>query len=742
MSEDMHHDASGRRRLLAALLVVSAAVFSLTPAYQLLELGPFGWHVRQPQVVQGGSEALILVFLSMLCLAANNKYSLSLLLLAGIAYLRRHAVDVALLLDVVYFEIIVGLGFFIARGIAGPMVKAGKEDYLRALSLGIVAWGLGAWAMALLNMGSIAELRAYSALLAIPAVLGRKKPYVLHALQMARGQPLKDRLWCGFLIAWGLVLLARSKVVVGYDSLWYGLRGEYVLDPGASFLEHLNLVSPVYYFPKLYEVLLLPLSGLGDFSVIQGMAVILLLPVAAVSLALLDRMSAPAIMRWPLVAAAVTTPALSNVAISPKPDVIAALFVLLAGLKAIDWRNGRRPEDACWFAVHVLLAASTKLVAIPYVAALAAVVLAVGFFASTKSAPSSVSERRLAYCALGGTCLLATGVTMRTWTLTGMPTVGPEALVNLWEGMGLRFVEPTGSIRWIFPVNWPDIPILLLDAIMRPQHRMPHMIISWVGNVWVWMALVSFLAPVILRVRKSGSVSSPMASLLVTGFLLFACVGYAERGSDGNYFICAVIPAILIAGSGAAKSLHGSQGLRRTAEVCTAAFVALYASYSFVSASWTPGTRAWDLNFREDWRGAAALRERSLGAAGLQKIGDYLRQKAGPDVHVVGSTIETAGNWLPVKYESIEQISYARPDYISSEENFRKFIGRFGIRYVIVPTPAEEAKANPNTAPTPPAVSQAVAELSKLDKVTTLEDRRHVLLDLSALTADELMRPQ
>jgi hypothetical protein len=39
-------------------------------------------------------------------------------------------------------------------------------------------------------------------------------------------------------------------------------------------------------------------------------------------------------------------------------------------------------------------------------------------------------------------------------------------------------------------------------------------------------------------------------------------------------------------------------------------------------------------------------------------------------------------------------------------------------------------------------VSQAVAELSKLDKVTTLEDRRHVLLDLSALTADELMRPQ
>jgi len=733
--------AQAKRWLAAGLIAATAMLFTLVPAYQLLWPGPFDWHVRQPQVVQGGAEALVLALVSMACMAANSRRAFAVLLLVGLAYLRRHAADVPLLLDAAYFEILVGLGFFIGRWTTHRTPGSRDVDYLRAMTLGLVGWSVGAWALAAAGVGSIAALQAYSLLLALPALLGRKAPFLLQAVRNARAWPLKDRLWCGLMLAWGLVLFARAKVVVGYDAMWYGLRGELVLDPGASFLQGLNLVSPVYYFPKLYEVLLLPLSGLGDFGVIQGMTVVLLLPLAVVAFALLDRLSAPRFIRWPLVALVLTTPALSNMAVTPKPDVLAALFVLLAALEAIDWNRRRRPEHLAWFAACMLLAVSSKLVAIPYVAVLAAALVAKAALSRAPCAPSPPFERRLAWIALGGACLVACAVAWRTWRLTGVPTVGPDALVRVWNALGFGFVEPAGSLHWMFPVDWAGMPALVLDVLMRPQHRMPHMIVTWVGNAWAWMALVWLLAFLVRRARCADAAPLPLPALAATGACLFVFVGYSERGSDGNYFIYAIVPALLVAGRGAARALGDGRVARWVLETCMLGFVALYAGYAFVSAGWTPGTRAWDLDFRRDWRGAAASRQQTLREFGLERIGDDLRRNAGPTAHVVGSTIETAGNWLPARYESLQHIGFARPEYVSSEAAFRAFIARFGIRYLVLIAPAEEGKAYPNTVPTPPAAVKVFFELAALRGARLVEDRKHLLLDLSAVADAELQAP-
>ena len=56
--------------------------------------------------------------------------------------------------------------------------------------------------------------------------------------------------------------LAKSNHLHSYDPLWYGLRPEQVLAPTASFFDVTGLVSPVYYFPKLYELLIAPLSAM------------------------------------------------------------------------------------------------------------------------------------------------------------------------------------------------------------------------------------------------------------------------------------------------------------------------------------------------------------------------------------------------------------------------------------------------------------------------------------------------
>ena len=74
--------------------------------------------------------------------------------------------------------------------------------------------------------------------------------------------------------AHGFSASPRARIVVsGFDPWWYGLRGEYVLVAGGSVFKSLDLVAPVNYYPKLYELLLIPVSGLHDTSVIEGISI-------------------------------------------------------------------------------------------------------------------------------------------------------------------------------------------------------------------------------------------------------------------------------------------------------------------------------------------------------------------------------------------------------------------------------------------------------------------------------------
>ena len=89
------------------------------------------------------------------------------------------------------------------------------------------------------------------------------------------------------LAAWFLCLAARTNVVSGFDAWWYGLRGKYVLVAAGSVFKSLDLVAPVNYYPKLYELLLIPVSGLHDTSVIEGISIVVLALFALTCMALL-----------------------------------------------------------------------------------------------------------------------------------------------------------------------------------------------------------------------------------------------------------------------------------------------------------------------------------------------------------------------------------------------------------------------------------------------------------------------
>lgn len=713
----------------ALVAVVAAAAFVAVPAWQLIGPGPFDWHVRQAAFVQGGLEALALIALAGVGLMLDRRWSL--LALSGLPilfYLRRHAVDVPLLIDVAYLEIVVGLGALVLRRFRLPP-PADAVGYLRAFTCGFVVWSVAAWSASALDAGSIRTLRWLTLLLAIPAAFGGHVPLVLHLWRSRRGLDATARFWSGALAAWIAVLCARTNVVFSHDALWYGLRGEYVLAPGSSVYEPLGLVSPVHYFPKLYEMFLLPVSALGDSSVVDGMTLAMLVLVLLACHALACRIGLPSQVRWPVSALVATLPALANSALEPKPDVISVLFVLLAAEAALSFVRSRAASEAAWLFTFGTLACLAKLTAIPYVGAL---VLMTAFVAWRRRGHETarLDRRRslLALAVAAGTLVLAAFVTARTWRLAGMPTIGPDPLFGLWSALGLRLQAPVGTLEWTLPQDWADVPALVVDWLFRPQH-LQHVVISWVGNVWLWCALLALIAvPLARNTLASDRPNGPLAALMATGFALAVGIRYHVRGSDGNYFLAALLPAVLVASTALFSRLAALPRAFAAALACLPAFVLFQAAYAFASAGWQPGTRAFDIDLARNWRDTRSLRRQRLESAGLTHIGEHLARQPGI-AHVVGYAVEAGSFWLPARFEHVVTISFSRPDYVYDAQRFLGFLAEQRIDYLILPLPGSKESIAP---PLAPSLLEAASILQADANVRRIDDREYYLLDLSA----------
>lgn len=723
---------SARSSLPATLVLLTAAAFIAVPAWQLLFAGPFAWHVSQPAFWQGGLEACVLAVLCAagLVFAPRRRGWLGLAAVGVAFYLRRHSIDVPLLLDVLQIEIVIGLGACVRRvfRLAPPDDARG---YLQSFVLGFVAWSLCAWMAAACGVGSIGDLRALTLLLAIPAAFGRHAPLVVHLWRRARAGESADRAWHGVLAAWVAVLYARSKVAYGHDSLWYGLRAEFVLAPGDSIYEPLGLVSPVHYFPKLYEMFLLPLARLGDASVLSGITIWMLVLLLLACAVLMDRLGLPRHARLPVLALVATLPALAN-ATTPKPDVIAVLFVMLAADAAAGFIQSRSPRDGAWLLACGTLACLAKLTAIPYIGVLVLAALAAAWRGrhDGHAGRDDPRERRLAVGLAAATLAVAGFVTARTYLLTGLPTIGPDPLFKAWTVLGFELAAPAGTLRWTYPQAWSDVPALLLDWWFRPQ-RLPHIVVSWVGNVWLWSAAVAFaLAIGARRIGAAPLRRDPaqwaLGALAVTGALLAVGVRYHARGSDGNYFLAALLPAILL--SSTALFRHGQAGRLPLAAAfaCLPAFALFQAGYAFMSGGWTPGTRALDLELGRTWKGQRETRPGVLASAGLTAIGDRLR--AEPDaVRSVGYVQEPASFWLPGRFEHLRTISYSRAEFVDDPDQFLAYLREQRIDYLILPL-----QQGPEADDVAPAVSEAAHALRSLPEVERIEDRAYAMLDLRA----------
>lgn len=487
-------------RTFATLLVGSALALIVIPAQQIS--ATFAWHLGIDETRHGALEALALFALLAIAFAQRSRgLALVFAAIPVLLFTRRHSVDISILLDLLLFEIVVGLGMLVRRraGLAPPVHAF---DYVHAFVAGLAVWSVCAWTASAIGYGSIQALRWLTLLLAIPVAIGRHSPLPVLLWKAMRTQTTVARLWSAALVAWILVLFARTKTAFGFDSMWYGLQGQHVLAPNDSVFESLGLVSPVHYYPKLHEMVLLPLSGLGVTSVLLGLSILMLVLLLITADAILGQLRAPAASRLPTLVVAATLPALANVSGETKPDVLALLFVMLAMHHAMAFVRSRSIADAAWIVIAGALACRTKLTAIPYVGMrVLATLVASAWQGRVEGAPDvEPAARRFSLVVMAITAPVVVLVFARTLILTGLPTIGPDPLFELWHALGFTLAEPGGTLAWTQSQDWSDVPALFLDWTFRPQN-LPHIVITWVGNVWLWLSAAAIAAAALLRAR-------------------------------------------------------------------------------------------------------------------------------------------------------------------------------------------------------------------------------------------------
>src|SRR5207248_1080453 len=133
---------------------------------------------------------------------------------------------------------------------------------------------------------------------------------------------------------------------------------------------------------------------------------------------------------------------------------------------------------AFWNGTALLLAFASKLSAPPYIAALGIGSVAIWFQNGRPRYPDPERERRFAVSVACGALVVAIFVTARTWLLTGVPMVGPEPLLALFEKLGMTLKPPVGRLL-AAPMALSAQPELLIDQLFRPQ-RLQHMVVTWI----------------------------------------------------------------------------------------------------------------------------------------------------------------------------------------------------------------------------------------------------------------------
>lgn len=485
--------------LLALLLLVLSVLCVAAPFVALFTgNGTYSWQFGDPATKKMMAEiALLFVLLSGFLLLAE-KLSVR---WGGTAFIClifcwAHVIFLPMAVSALYLGYVFLAGRFVRTALLGQ--KDMEDGWMADFILGVSAVLCAFCLLSAFKIGSIAQLKLFSAVsgaaLYLWAALSgglrravcclkgsvQEDGFQKNEFQKGGFQGANRILWSlltAFLIVMVLIQAGRMNNSLDFDTLWYGVRSEYVLNNGNGIYENPGMVGMAYVYAKGLETLALPLSDLASHSYLLALN----LWMAVAGLAGIYRLAGLFMNRmWAFTAAALASciPGIMNMAISAKPDVITWTLQIFMVYYMACYIKERKFALLAMSGGAYLLSLTMKSTALVFSTAIFGMS---GLYLLGRRLLSLKAPWRqwlLMAAPLGA----LTGIWARTMMITGMPVT--SVFTSIFEKLGFQMKYPFATSG--LPQNYEEASNLavllrrLYHMLLMPTGKdMGHVVFAW-----------------------------------------------------------------------------------------------------------------------------------------------------------------------------------------------------------------------------------------------------------------------
>lgn len=642
-----------KKYLFSAFIIILALLLNVIPFYNLIINGIYTWHVTTlPEVYEGWLEIVsvaIIIYILWRIFPKRNYICVS---LVALLYLSMNAVIVPAIVAYLFYEGLCYIGHTVSY-----KAKENETDLVQNFISGCVLYGSVAVVQSLLKFGTINDLRiSYIFILGICLCISSKSKYELYIvkyLKYIKNNPESSKVFSLqniYVISIILVLLAKTCMALETDSLWTSLYPEKYLIGANSFYDYLGMVSHGYYYPKLMELLYLPVSDLGATAFILCLSVIEFALVLyeiyqLVKLLCLKKHNESCYFTIVLIFASI--PAIADVAATAKSYTMGALFVTFALRKYFEWRKDNKMSHLIYGMLALLMSTGVKFAYFLWGGLLFVFILIFGVAGlrkgSIKLFVNDLKKIKIReWISVSCGFIFVIGVHYRTYLLTGY-WIFYRGLIAFWQrhGIGSKIyfsdsnvsiadatiaAESIGAGKQQYTLIDNILNSRLYQVIFDPT-ALPKYVMLWTTNILLFL-FVLWLFYINRQIFKNKNLLN--MTLMAVLYILIMLYYFLFAGlSDANYFIfpyivagiamfCTIIESDVILVKWRARLFYGT--------ICI--FLFFNAFYVFLMhPSWHNGTRKWDNivvknNFTQELN-----IESIMDVNGISKINEYLKKE-------------------------------------------------------------------------------------------------------------------
>ena len=505
--------------------------------------------------------------------------------------------------------------------------------------------------------------------------------------------------WCALMF---LIQVGRLNIALDFDTLWYGVRSQYIVAGGTGLYENPGLVGMVYVYSKGFEVLTLPLCDLASHSYLTFFNLWLaVLGIGAMvwnavlltgnrkqetEKKLTYHSVLPGIMAAVLT---VSVPGIMNMALTAKADLITWLLQLI--MLGCFFQYIHVYENHWIFlsgaAGSYFLSLTMKPTSLVFSTAVFGMMglYLLWFWFHERGAAADLFHHLVRL--IGSLCLpfgALVGIWARTMKITGMPVTSVFTSIFAWFGFKMKYPFATSEL----PQNYQEESTLhvlarrIWQMLMQPQGEdMGHVILAWGTSLMAVLIVMLVLYGIF---SKKGDEQSHIWNAALVIFFPFVIVSLISLSMlyqiDGNYFM--LLYSMLILGACRAMVYFKKIGFYPLASKCLAPLLVLNLIVTAIS-SW-----AWTAGFSEiHLLNKGRVNHRAQEQARMEEKGNTLiwqEVSQDPENRVIAFGTHPYCLQFPCNVESYKDITspWGNVELVNSPEAFETYMAYAKTDYV------------------------------------------------------------